>query len=70
MPLTHEGARRFLRLSLSYEWIDAMGWYAFLRVQRVLREHGLTVEELEHRYTEENYIGVVAVFEVITSVRG
>ena len=63
--LIHEGARRFLKLSLTYEWIDAMGWYAFMRVQGLLREHDLTVEELEHRYTEENYSGMVAVFEVV-----
>ena len=65
MPLVHEGSRRFLKISLTYEWIDAMGWFAFMRVQRLLREYMVSVEELEHRYTEENYMGLVAVFEVV-----
>lgn len=70
MPLVYEGSQRFLKIALSYEWIDAMGWSAFMRIQRLLRECGVSVEELEHRYTEENYAGLVAVFEVVHARSG
>lgn len=60
-----EGPHRFLRIPLSLDYLDALPWEGFAFLERVLARQGLTVDELEHRYTEENYSQLVAVFEVI-----
>jgi len=49
---------------MSYDYV-AMGWPAFRLVEKVCRQWECLPEELEHRYTEENYISVRAVFEVV-----
>jgi hypothetical protein len=67
--LEYAGGRRFLRVVMSLEAI-AMGWYAFIRIQKECRNWGVDPDELEHRYTEDNYGQMIAVFEVVPRVRG
>ena len=46
----------------------SLGWYAFIRIQKECRNWGVNPDELEHRYTEENYSHVVGVWEVVPRV--
>ncbi len=65
----YEGGRSFVRLAFAYDWLDALPWSGFLAVEKALKRIGASAGELEHRYTEENYGGLVAVFEVVSHVR-
>lgn len=67
--LVYEGGRRFLRVSFPYDWLEALPWSGFQALRNIERQWGISVGDLEHRYTEENYGGLVAVFEVVRRVR-
>lgn len=67
--LYSEGGRRFLKISLPYEWLEALPWSGFEALRNIERQWGVSVGDLEHRYTEENYRGLAAVFEVMPRVR-
>lgn len=68
MVLIIEGGREFLKLSLTYDWVDALPWAGFLAVKKALEPHRVQPEELKHCYTELNHQGMVAVFEVVRHV--
>ncbi len=42
------------------------GWEAFQGIAEVMECHAIDPAHLVHRYTEQNYAIIVAVFEVVT----
>jgi hypothetical protein len=62
------GKRLWLHIPMTYDYAG-LGWGAFLYIREILEHHGVTADQLRHRYTEESYSQMVAVFEVVGHVR-
>lgn len=58
---------RFLHIPMDDYAVD-VGWAAFRFLDKELRRFDVRPEQLEWRYTEQNYAHIVAVFEVVPRV--
>lgn len=58
------GARRWVGIAMDGQDV-ARGWPAFREVERILRRHGVTADEIDWRWCNEFPTGLIrAVFEV------
>lgn len=59
--------RTFVPIRMNRDFLE-MGWWAFIGVEKILRRHHVTVDDLKWCYMEDNYGYVVGVFEVMRRV--